>query len=82
VKCTTSMCVALPKCLCFRSFENQNMFCMSTWKPSFHNAVVDNVGGHPIFHAILANALVSDAVVKIIFELLMVIERKDSVHVQ
>jgi hypothetical protein len=76
------MCVALPKCLCFRSFENQNMFCMSTWKPSFHNAVVDNVGGHPIFHAILAHASVSDVVVKIIFELLMVIERKDSVHGQ
>jgi hypothetical protein len=82
MKCTTSMCVALPKCLCFRSFKNQNMFSMSTWKPSFHNAVVDNVGGHPIFHAILANASVSDAVVKIIFELLMAIERKDSVHVQ
>jgi hypothetical protein len=58
------------------------MFCMSTWKPSFHNAVVDNVGGHPIFHAILAHASVSDVVVKIIFELLMVIERKDSVHGQ
>jgi hypothetical protein len=55
---------------------------MSTWKPSFHNAVVDNVGGHPIFHAILANASVSDAVVKIIFELLLAIERKDLVHVQ
>jgi hypothetical protein len=59
------------------------MFCMSTWKPSFHSAVVDNVSRHPIFHAIPANAAVSDAVVKIIFELLMVnIERKDSVHVQ
>jgi hypothetical protein len=59
------------------------MFCMSTWKPSFLSAIVDNVGGHPIFHAILANASVSNAVVKIIFELLMVdIERKDSVHVQ
>jgi hypothetical protein len=58
------------------------MFCMSTWKPSFHNAVVDNVGGHPIFHAILANASVSDAVVKIIFELLLAIERKDLVLVQ
>jgi hypothetical protein len=58
------------------------MFCMSTWKPSFHNAVVDNVGGYPIFHAILANASVSNAVVKIIFELLMAIERKDLVHVQ
>jgi hypothetical protein len=44
--------------------------------------LVDNVGGHPIFHAILANASVSDVLVKIIFELLMVIERKDSVHVQ
>jgi hypothetical protein len=32
------------------------MFCMSTWKPSFYTAVVDNVGGHPIFHAILGNA--------------------------
>jgi hypothetical protein len=38
------------------------MFCMSTWKPSFYNVVVDNVGGHPIFHAILANASISDAV--------------------
>jgi hypothetical protein len=67
----------------FQEFQEPNMFCMSTWKPSFHNAVVDNVGGHPIFHAILANASVSDAVVKIIFDLLMVnIERKDSVHVQ
>jgi hypothetical protein len=50
------MCVALPKYICLRSFENQNMYCMSTWRPSFYTAVVDNVGRHPIFHAILGIA--------------------------
>jgi hypothetical protein len=49
------MYVALPKYICLRSFENQNMFYMSTWKLSFYTAIFGNVGGHPIFHAILGN---------------------------
>jgi hypothetical protein len=59
------------------------MLCMSAWKLSFYSAVLDNVGGQPIFHAILAKAtLVFYAVFKIIFELLIILERKESVHAQ
>jgi hypothetical protein len=77
------MCVALPKYICLRSFENQNIYCMSTWRPSFYTIVVDNVGRHPIFSCNPRECIsVSNVAAKIIFELLMILERKDSVHAQ
>jgi hypothetical protein len=40
----------------FEEFQKPKYVYMSTSKPSFYTAVVDNVGGYPIFHAILGNA--------------------------
>jgi hypothetical protein len=45
------MCVALPKyIICLRYFENQKHM-----ETVLLHVVVDNVGGHPVFHAIPAN---------------------------
>jgi hypothetical protein len=64
-------------------FRTKIMLCMNAWKLSFYSAVLDNVGGQPIFQAILAKAaLVFDAIFKIIFELLIILERKESIHAQ
>jgi hypothetical protein len=56
---------------------------MSAWKLSLYSAVLNNVGGQPIFHALLAKAtLVFYVVFIILFEFLIILERKESVHAQ